>query len=176
MARAFVAVGSNINPAANVRAAMGALALRATIVAISTVYRTKAEGLREQPAFYNCVIEIRTEIPPRELKFQVLRRIESYLGRRRTADKCAPRTIDLDLILYDDLVLNTTGLSLPDPHILERPFLAIPLGQLAPDLILPGTTLRMADLAASLPADKMRPLAAYTARLRTEIEGKLRGR
>ena len=174
MARAFVAAGSNINPGTNVRAAIRALAVHTPIVAISTVYRTRAEDRPGQPSFYNCILEVRTGIPALELKFQVLRRIESDLGRRRTADKCAPRTIDLDLILYGDLVLKTTNLSLPDPQITDRPYLAIPLGELAPDLVLPGTASRMAELAASLPSDKMSPLAAYTARLRREIEGKFR--
>ena len=104
MARAFVAIGSNIDAAANVRAAVRALALRMPVVAISTVYRTEPEERPEQPPFYNCVVEINAEIAPLELKFQVLRPIEEALERRRTSDKYAPRTIDLDLILYDDLV------------------------------------------------------------------------
>jgi len=169
MARAFVAVGSNIKPAANVRAALRAIALHAPIIAISTVYRTEPEGRPGQPSFYNCVVEIRTKMRPQELKSRVLRRIEADLGRRRTADKFAPRTIDLDLILYDDLVLDTGELVLPDPLIARRPFLAVPLSELAPDLKLPGTASTMAKLAAKLPLDKMRPLAAYTRRLRSEV-------
>jgi 2-amino-4-hydroxy-6-hydroxymethyldihydropteridine diphosphokinase len=170
MDRAFVAVGSNINPPENVRAALRALALHTPIVAISTVYRTEPEGRSGQASFYNCVVEIRTEMRPHELKFRVLRRIEADLGRQRTADKNAPRTIDLDLILYGDLVLNTDDLVLPDPQVAHRPFLAVPLSELAPDLKLPGTTSKMAELAARLPSDKLCPLTAYTGRLRTEIK------
>lgn len=173
MTRAFVAVGSNIKPSLNVRAALRALALRAPIVAISTVYRTEPEGRPGQPSFYNCVVEIRTEMRPQKLKSQVLRRIEADLGRRRTADKYAPRTIDLDLILYGNLVMDTRELVLPDPQIARRPFLAVPMSELAPDLKLPGTTAKMAELAAKLPVDGMRPLAAYTGRLRTEINGSI---
>lgn len=171
MTRSFVAVGSNINPRENMRAAIRALALHTPIIAISTVYDTEPEGPPGQPAFYNCVVEIRTELHPHELKFQVLRRIEADLGRQRTADKYAPRSIDLDLILYGGLVLNTSDLVLPDPQIAHRPFLAVPLSELAPDLKLPGTTSKMAELAAKLPLDKLHPLAAYTERLRTDMKG-----
>ena len=158
------------------RAAMHALALRAPIVAISTVYYTKAEGPPGQPAFYNCVVEILTEAAPQELKFHMLRPIEAELGRQRTADKFAPRTIDLDLILYGDLVLVTSDLVLPDPQITDRPFLAIPLNELAPDLKLPGSTSKIADLAAKLSPNKMRPLTAFTNRLRSDIEAAFRAK
>ncbi len=170
MARAFVAVGSNVNPALNVRAAIRALALQVQVNAISTMYRTEPEGRRDQPSFYNCVVEITTGLAPQFLKFQVLRGIEAELARQRTSDKDAPRTIDLDLILYDDLVLNTRGLVLPDPDIARRPFLAVPLNELAPGLVLPGTRTVVAELAADLPRVKMRPLRAYTKRLRQEIQ------
>jgi len=158
MAQAFVAVGSNINPEVNVRAAVRVLAERVHVVAVSTVYRTEPEGPPGQPPFYNCVIEVTTDIPPHEFKFEVLRPIESELGRKRTSDKYAPRTIDLDLILYNDLVLNTDGLVLPDPDIRNRPFFTVPLAELAPDLTLPGTNVRIAELAAALRTGKMQPV------------------
>ncbi len=169
MTRAFVAVGSNVRPARNVRAALRALASRVSLKAVSTVYRTKAEGRPGQPDFYNCVVELETDLSPQSLKSSVLRRIESDLGRRRTADKFAPRTIDLDLILYGELILNTQTLTLPDPQIPHRAFLAIPLTELAPDLKLPGTRVRIAKLASHLPQDRMRPLPGYTARLRAGL-------
>ena len=114
-------------------------------------------------------MEIETDLAPRELKFQVLRRIESELGRTRGSDKFAARTIDLDLILYDELVMTTEDLTLPDPDILRRPFLAIPLHELAPGLVLPGSGLRISETAAALPRTRMKPLEDYTERLRKEI-------
>ncbi len=171
MARAFVAVGSNINAPANVRAALRALAERVTVSRISTVYQTEPEGRPEQPLFYNCVIEIETEIPPLELKSRVLRPIEEALGRQRTSDKYAPRTIDLDLIIYDDLVLKSSDLVLPDPEISSRFFLAVPLSELAPSLTLPGTTLRVSRAAAAFARNKAQPLKPYTALLRRDIRG-----
>jgi 2-amino-4-hydroxy-6-hydroxymethyldihydropteridine diphosphokinase len=169
MARAFISIGSNIDPETNVRNAVHRLGSTARVMAISTVYRTEPIGPPGQPWFYNCVVEIETEMAPRELKFTLLRRIESELGRARSSDKFAARTIDLDLILYNELVMTTPDLALPDPDIPKRPFLAIPLHELAPGLILPGSGLRIQEAAMSLSPNAMMPLAAYTEQLRKEF-------
>lgn len=168
MPRAYVAVGSNINPPENIHAALGLLSKRARILAVSTVYKTKAVGPAGQPDYYNGVIEVETEMPPGEFKMEVLRRIEAELGRKRTKDRYAPRTIDLDLIAYDSLALKTEGLTLPDPEIPIRPFLSVPLSELDPELTLPGLG-RVADLAPSMPGPGMEPLLEFTARLRKGI-------
>jgi dihydroneopterin aldolase/2-amino-4-hydroxy-6-hydroxymethyldihydropteridine diphosphokinase len=168
MARAFIGVGSNIEPEANLRRALHRLERVGRVTAISTVYRTEPVGRTSQPQFYNAVIEIATEVPPVALKRE-LRRIEEDLGRRRTADKYAPRTIDLDLILYDDLVVTADGLTLPDPQIRERPFLAIPLCEVAPDLVLPDSGEPIRQVAAALAQHTMEPLAEYTALLRKDV-------
>jgi 2-amino-4-hydroxy-6-hydroxymethyldihydropteridine diphosphokinase len=169
MARAFISIGSNIDPETNVRDAVRRLGSTARVTAISTVYRTKPVGPPGQPWFYNCVVKIETDLAPRELKFRQLRRIESELGRTRGSDKFAARTIDLDLLLYDELVMTTPDLILPDPDILERPFLAIPLHELAPGLVLPGSGLHIREVAASMSTNAMKPLAAYTEHLRKEF-------
>lgn len=140
------------------------------MVGISMVYRTGALDRPEQPHYFNCVAEIETEAPPAEVKRGILRPIEDGLGRKRSGDKYAPRTIDLDLILYGDLAMDAKGIKLPDPEILERPFLAIPLFELAPGLVLPGYDLPIGEIAASLPQDGMTPLADYTRLLREEAE------
>jgi dihydroneopterin aldolase/2-amino-4-hydroxy-6-hydroxymethyldihydropteridine diphosphokinase len=171
-ARAYIAVGSNINPEENLHAALLSLARQEQIVAVSTVYQTEPEGRTGQPDFYNCVTEIETEKAPADLKYSVLRRIEAELGRKRTADKFASRTIDLDLVLYDDLMLQEDGLVLPDPDIASRPYLAAGMSELAPDLTLPGTASRIADLVTHVPIDKIKPLKDYTAQLRKDIAGK----
>jgi dihydroneopterin aldolase/2-amino-4-hydroxy-6-hydroxymethyldihydropteridine diphosphokinase len=79
------------------------------------------------------------------LKFDVLRKIESQLGRIRTSDKFAPRTIDLDMILYGTLVIDEADIKIPDPSIRLYPFVAVPLLELAPKLILPDTHTPLAD-------------------------------
>jgi len=169
MARAFIGIGSNIDPAENVQAAIRSLAQKTHLVGISMVYCTDALDRPEQPPYYNCVVEIETEAPPTEVKYGILRTIENNLGRKRTEDKYAPRTIDLDLIVYGDLTIDAEGIKLPDPEILERPFLAIPLFELAPDMVLAGYGLRIGEIAAKLPQDGMKPLKDYVKLLRKEM-------
>jgi 2-amino-4-hydroxy-6-hydroxymethyldihydropteridine diphosphokinase len=169
VARAFIAVGSNIDPEQNVRRALSLLAQRVRVVRVSTVYRTAALERPGDPSFYNCVVEVGTEIAPHDLKHEVLRRIETELGRRRTADSFAPRTIDLDLLLYGDAVAGADDLALPDPDIEKRPFLAIPLRELAPALRLPGSGRRIDDIAAAFEHHGMQPLPDFTTLLRRDI-------
>ncbi len=168
MARVFIGIGSNIRPAENVREAVLRLAKKVRVKGISMVYQTEPEGRPEQPPYYNCVVEIETERPPRDLKAGILGEIEKGLGRQRNADKDASRTIDLDLILYGDFKLENEDLTLPDPLIRHRPYLAHSLLELAPDLEIPGWG-RIRDIASVLPPGKMIPLTDYTASLRKEV-------
>ncbi len=177
--RVFLAVGSNLDPERHIPAALRRLAEHLRLLAISTFYASPALGRPEQPDFYNGVVEMETDLPPRELKFTVLRQIEAEQGRRRSADRYAAREIDLDLLVYGDLVLSEPDLVLPDPEITTRPFLAVPLAELAPDLVLPdsawgGLPARPSDrslraLAAALDASGLRPLTAFTTHLRKEL-------
>jgi 2-amino-4-hydroxy-6-hydroxymethyldihydropteridine diphosphokinase len=154
MARTFIGVGSNIAPEKNIRAALRLLARSVGIISISTFYRTPAIDRPMQPDFYNGVVAIETDLRPTELKSKVLRRIEAALGRRRTADKYASRTIDLDLLVLTPL----------DPDILNRAFIAVPLAEIAPQLLLPG--------AERLPKENMRPVVEFTQKLRNELATK----
>jgi dihydroneopterin aldolase/2-amino-4-hydroxy-6-hydroxymethyldihydropteridine diphosphokinase len=169
MARAFISIGSNIHPQTNVRDAILRLGSAVQVRAISTVYRTEPVGPPGQPPFYNCIVEIVTDLEPRELKLQLLRRIENELGRKRGSDKFVARTIDLDLILYEDLVMATQDLTLPDPDILRRPFLAVALHELAPELVLPGSSVRIGEAVSPQPRKDMTPLEDYSARIRKEV-------
>jgi 2-amino-4-hydroxy-6-hydroxymethyldihydropteridine diphosphokinase len=169
MAQAFVSIGSNIDPEENVSKAVGLLAKQARITGLSTVYVTEPVGRPGQPPYYNCVVALDTPLLPLELKRTVLRRIEDELGRMRGEDKFAPRTIDLDLIIYDDVVMKTGELTLPDPEIRTRPFLAGPLFELAPNLIMPDSKEPIAKIAARMRDSGMTPLVAYTNRLIREI-------
>src|SRR5512146_3462325 len=168
MARAFIGIGSNIEPAKNVRAAIHSLARRTRFIGVSTVYCTDALDSPDQPPYFNCVAEIETDLHPVQVKHAMLRPIENELWRIRTQDKYAPRTIDLDLIVYGELAMDEGDIRLPDPDIFERPFLAIPLAELAPDLVLAGYGLRVGEIAARLPQDGMKPLPDYAALLRKE--------
>ena len=170
MAEAFVGAGSNIDPEVNVAAALRLLAAAVRITAVSTVYRTEAELRPEQSHYYNCVFKVETELSPENLKHRVLRNIEEKLGRHRTADTFAARTIDLDLLLYDDLVVTMPDLVLPDPDILRRPYLAAALKELSPRLIVPGSRTSIDEVLSVTRCGVMTPLKEYTERLRKEID------
>ena len=139
------------------------------VLASSTFYRTAPLGRPEQPPFVNGVWRIQTTIEPRPLKFHVLRGIEAALGRVRTEDRYAPRTIDLDVVLYGDAVVEEPGLVLPDPDVRERPFIALPLLELAPDLVLPDTGEQLSAVCPAQRPPDMQPLCELTQTLRARI-------
>jgi 2-amino-4-hydroxy-6-hydroxymethyldihydropteridine diphosphokinase len=169
MPQAFIALGSNMDPERNLELALQRLAQRERLLAISTVWRTPPLDRPEQSDYLNCVALIETSLPPLDLKFGVLREIEAELGRVRSEDKCASRTIDLDLIGYDDLQVESEELVLPDPDIRQRPFLAAGLLELAPELRLSGWHVSIAQVAAVLPRGQMAPLGTFTRNLREKI-------
>ncbi len=175
MTRAYISIGSNIDPAAKVRSAVHLLAGEVRLLGLSTIYRTEPEypqdspPLQDSPPFYNGVAAIETSRSAGDLKFQLLRSIETRLGRQRNQDKNAARTIDLDLLLYGDLLSNSAGLVLPDPGIYHSSFVAIPLCELAPHVVPPGATDPLSTVVATLPETHMVPLESYTAQLRREI-------
>ncbi len=164
--RAFIAVGSNIDAERNVASALELLGRRVRIVAVSRFFRTPELGAPDSPDFLNGVVEIESELGPSELKRLVLLEVENELGRERGAEKNAPRTIDLDLVLHGELVCSEEGLVLPAPEILERAFVALPLLELEPELVLPGTDRPLRELAAGLSSAEMAPAELFNARLR----------
>ena len=172
MPTAYLGIGSNVDPEKNIPLALKMLGGFVRLTGISTFYLTQPVGASDNPPFYNGAARIETDIAPRALKFDVLRKIEDDLGRVRTGDRCAPRTIDLDIVLYDNVVLREPGLVLPDPDIVTRVFLATPLLELNPDLVLPGG-LKLAEIARSLPTDAMTPLRDFTERLKLELTNEL---
>jgi 2-amino-4-hydroxy-6-hydroxymethyldihydropteridine diphosphokinase len=166
---AYVSVGSNIEPQENILSALDLLMARETVTGTSTFYRTEPLGRPEQEWFANGIWQIWTDTSPRDLKFGVLRHIEERLGRVRTADRYAARTIDLDIALYGDRVITEADLVVPDPDILERPFLAVPLLELGPDTVLPGSEVPLAELPVATATDDMVPLAELTLLLRRRL-------
>lgn len=167
---AFIAVGSNIEPERNVPAALERLTESERVTGTSTFYWTEPLGRPGQPPFLNGAWRVETERSARGLKLDVLRPIESALGRVRGEDKCAPRTIDLDVAIYGDEVIEEPDLTVPDPDIRERVFLAAPLLELAPELRLPDTGQRLAELPVLRRANEMEPACELTAKLRRMVE------
>jgi 2-amino-4-hydroxy-6-hydroxymethyldihydropteridine diphosphokinase len=109
-------------------------------------------GAPRSPAFLNAAVELETELPPLALKFEVLRVVEAELGRVRTGDRNEPRTIDLDLALYHQQIVNEPGdgLVLPDPDILGCAHVAVPLAELVPEVPHPVTGEPMGEIARRL--------------------------
>lgn len=139
MTRVFIGLGSNIEPERNLRSAVLLLAQRCHLVAVSRVYETAPVRTTDQRHFLNAAALIETEMSPAMLKSDVLRPIEDSLGRVRTPDKNAARTIDLDIALFGDAVLDVGQRHIPDPDILQFPHVAIPLADLAPQQKHPET-------------------------------------
>lgn len=154
--RAFISLGSNIEPERNLRAAVQLLARQVRLVAVSLVYETAPVGKVDQPNFLNAAVLVETELGAAALKAQVLRPIEDALGRVRTADKNAPRTIDLDITLFNDQVLDVAERHIPDPDLLDRPHVAVPLADLAPAYRHPETDQTLYEIAARLPQEGIR--------------------
>jgi dihydroneopterin aldolase/2-amino-4-hydroxy-6-hydroxymethyldihydropteridine diphosphokinase len=165
----FIGVGSNIDPVVNVRKALLRLRHETRILKVSTFYLTEPEGPPGQPVYYNGVLEVESDLSPSRLRGDVLRKIEGELGRKRVRDRYAPRTIDLDILLYGDLVLSDQEIKIPDPLIPVRPFLAVPLHELSPKIVLPDSGLPLEEIASKFKDHDMRPLPDYTRQLREEL-------
>jgi 2-amino-4-hydroxy-6-hydroxymethyldihydropteridine diphosphokinase len=172
--RAFVGIGSNIEPERNIERAVALLRQHVRVKAISTFYRSQPIGRPEQASFLNGVVEVEAEREPRALKTEVLWRIEAELGRVRTADRYAARTMDLDLLIYGEMTADEPGFRLPDPDIRLRPFLAAGMCELAPDLVLPGDGRTMREVLATLADAAMEPLPEYTEKLREILNNESR--
>jgi 2-amino-4-hydroxy-6-hydroxymethyldihydropteridine diphosphokinase len=152
MERVFIALGSNINSEYNMREAVQRLSLRCRLLTVSPVYETAPVGKTDQPNFLNAAALIETDLTAAELKTQVLQVIEQELGRVRTKDKNAPRTIDLDIVLFGDQVLDVGPRHIPDPDISKYPYIAVPLADVAPEQRHPETGQTLQEIAQSLPA------------------------
>ena len=167
--RIYIALGSNIFPQDNILNAIKLLKEQITISATSTFYSTPPLGSKNQENFINGVIAGETIIPAKKLKFETLRTIESKLGRIRSEDKFAARTIDLDLLIYGDKVIKSTELILPDPEILTRPFLAFSLYELAPELILPGCNIPIKEIINKMASNTMKPLSELSLKIQEAL-------
>jgi 2-amino-4-hydroxy-6-hydroxymethyldihydropteridine diphosphokinase len=144
VARAYVGLGANLGPReATILRAVDLLGAqpRIEVLELSSLRETEPVGVTDQPTFVNGAVSLETPLSPREL-LDALLHVERELGRVRSgergADRWGPRTIDLDLLLYGDEVVDEPGLTVPHPRLLERRFALEPLAELEPGLEIPG--------------------------------------
>ena len=155
---AYIGLGSNLeDPASQIKAGCAAIAaLPATeLIARSALYRSAPVGYSDQPDFINAVAKVKTALDARAL-LDALLAIELNHGRVRNFPN-APRTLDLDLLLYDDLKLHAPGLTIPHPRMHERAFVLVPLAEIDPQCVIPGRgkvgeLLREVDASSVVPA------------------------
>ena len=144
MIRVYIALGSNLaQPLQQVNTALEALEHipRTRLIACSPLYRTKPLGPQNQPDYLNAVVALDTQLPPEQL-LDHTQAIERNQGRVRKDERWGPRTLDLDMMLYGDLVIDTERLTVPHYGLKQREFMLYPLADIAPDLVFPdGETL-----------------------------------
>jgi 2-amino-4-hydroxy-6-hydroxymethyldihydropteridine diphosphokinase len=148
----YVALGANLKrPEEQVRAGFEELAMlpETRLAAVSSLYRSAAVGYLDQPDFVNAVAGIETALAPRAL-LDALLGIERRYGRVREFAN-APRTLDLDILLYGETQVSERGLSIPHPRMHERAFVLVPLAEIAPEALVPGRG-RVRDLLQGVDA------------------------
>lgn len=153
MPTVFLALGTNLGDRAqNLRQALATLAPDFAVTGISPVYETEPAYMLDQPRFYNIALRAETALSPLHT-LKRLKEIEANLGRTPSV-RYGPRLIDLDLLLYDQLLLDSPELVIPHPRLHERAFVLVPLNDLAPDLNHPRLGLTIGQLLAQLPEEE----------------------
>lgn len=153
MASALIALGGNVGDVRDTfRKAIANICgmTQGVLLARSSDYSTPPWGDEQQPPFVNACIEVETALDPHAL-LATLHKIEKRFGRDRDQERhWGPRTLDLDLLAYDDVRLDKHGLTLPHPRLFERAFVLVPLAEIAPERVIAGTRVR--DALAAVPA------------------------
>ncbi|MDI6889955.1 MAG: 2-amino-4-hydroxy-6-hydroxymethyldihydropteridine diphosphokinase [Thermodesulfovibrionales bacterium] len=150
MAIAYIGIGSNLgNRQENCLRAIEILEKRGiTVKKKSSIYETEPWGVKDQPRFINMAIEVETGLEPKEL-LRILKEVEREVGREESF-KWGPRIIDLDILLFDALILREDNLEIPHPLMHERDFVLRPLCEIAPERIHPILKVRVCDLMQEL--------------------------
>jgi 2-amino-4-hydroxy-6-hydroxymethyldihydropteridine diphosphokinase len=162
---AYIGLGSNLSslagsPKATLAAAIARLNALGEVTAQSSFYETEPVGYKDQPKFLNAAIALATQLAPQKLLDRLLA-IERESGRDRSASPAkGPRTLDLDLLLVDDFILDTPQLTLPHPALAQRRFVLAPLAEIAPNMIHPVLGKTVATLLRELPEEREKGVQA----------------
>lgn len=154
MSTAYISIGSNLGDRLGyIREAIAKMeqSQKIEIRRASSVYETEPVGHKEQPCFLNAVLELKTTLEPLNL-LEHLSGVENQMGRERD-QAWGPRNIDLDLLLYDDVVINSDRLTLPHPRVHQRRFVLVPLAEIAPKVVHPSLKKTVEKLLEELSVD-----------------------
>jgi 2-amino-4-hydroxy-6-hydroxymethyldihydropteridine diphosphokinase len=147
---AYLSLGSNLGDrAAHLRLAIERLAEAGEVKTVSSLYETEPVEFRAQPWFLNCVVALETGKQPREL-LQIALAIEESMGRQRSREK-GPRTVDIDVLLFGDRVIDETGMRIPHPVMQQRRFVLEPLAEIAPEIRHPVLKKTARELLSAMP-------------------------
>lgn len=149
----YLSLGSNVEPERHLSAAVALLDRFGAVLRISSVYETKPVGTPDQPVFLNAAVKLLTDLTLAEFQDKAVTWIENVLGRRRGEDPNAPRTIDIDVTLFNADAGMLAGRKIPDPKLLRHAFVAVPLAEIAPELIHPETGETMSRIARSMDSE-----------------------
>ena len=148
--KAYLSLGSNINPKNNLRSAISKLNDHGKVLEVSSVWETKPLGNLNQPNYLNVIILFNTSLEAKTLKFNCIKPIEDSLGRKRsTLDPYCPRTIDIDIMLFNNDIITIGHKRIPNNEIFERDFIAICLAEIAPDYVHPETHQTISEIAST---------------------------
>lgn len=159
VATVYLGLGANVGDRlASLQKALARLQTLARLEEVSALYETQPEGVTDQPLFLNAVCRVTTGLEPEAL-LRFLKNVEGEIGRRPGGQRWGPRPIDLDILLYDDRVVDAHELKVPHPRLAERAFVLVPLCELEPGLRHPVLGKTMKELLASIGQEGVREIA-----------------